>query len=164
MIKISNPRPEDIAFVEERLKPGSYFLMTERLERRKMNSLIRLCDVFLSLHRSEGFGLVLAEAMNLGTATVATNWSANTEFMPEGTACLVDWKPVPVGSAYQYEQEGLTWADPDVHQAAGYLRRLKDDPEYLKEITRAGQKQIREQLSTAGCAEKIAARLDEIIP
>ena len=164
VIKISNPRPEDIAFVEERLKPGSYFLMTERLERRKMNSLIRLCDVFLSLHRSEGFGLVLAEAMNLGTATVATNWSANTEFMPEGTACLVDWKPVPVGSAYQYEQEGLTWADPDVHQAAGYLRRLKDDPEYLKEITRAGQKQIREQLSTAGCAEKIAARLDEIIP
>lgn len=164
VIKISNPKPEDIAFVEERLKPGSYILMTERLERRKMNSLIRLCDVFLSLHRSEGFGLVLAEAMNLGTATVATNWSANTEFMPEGTACLVDQKPVPVGSAYQYEQEGLTWADPDMHQAAGYLRRLKDDPEYLKEITRAGQKHIREQLSTAGCAEIIAARLDEIIP
>ena len=164
VINISNPKPEDIAFVEERLKPGSYILMTERLERRKMNSLIRLCDVFLSLHRSEGFGLVLAEAMNLGTATVATNWSANTEFMPEGTACLVDQKPVPVGSAYQYEQEGLTWADPDAHQAAGYLRRLKDEPEYLEEITRAGQKYIREKLSTAGCAETIAARLNEIIP
>ena len=138
VIKISNPRPEDIAFVEERLKPGSYFLMTERLERRKMNSLIRLCDVFLSLHRSEGFGLVLAEAMNLGTATVATNWSANTEFMPEGTACLVDWKPVPVGSAYQYEQEGLTWADADVHEAAGYLRRLTDKTQFILITHRRG--------------------------
>ena len=163
VIKISNPQPEDIAFVEERLAPGSYILMTERLERRKMNSLIRLCDVFLSLHRSEGFGLVLAEAMSLGTATVATNWSANTEFMPEGTACLVDWKPVPVGSAYQYEQEGLTWADADAHQAAGYLRRLKDEPAYREEIVRAGQAYIREQLSTQKCAERIAARLDEII-
>ena len=58
--------------------------MTDRLERKQLNSLIRLCDVFLSLHRSEGFGLVMAEAMNLGTAAVATGWSANTEFMPEG--------------------------------------------------------------------------------
>ena len=164
VIKISNPQPEDIAFVEERVTPGSYILMTERLERRKMNSLIRLCDVFLSLHRSEGFGLVLAEAMSLGTATVATNWSANTEFMPEGTACLVDWKPVPVGSAYQYEQEGLTWADADAHQAAGYLRRLKDEPEYREEIVRAGQAYIREALSVRKCAERIAARLDGIIP
>ena len=162
VIKISNPKPEDIAFVEERLKPGSYILMTERLERRKMNSLIRLCDVFLSLHRSEGFGLVLAEAMSLGTATVATNWSANTEFMPEGTACLVDQKPVPVGSAYQYEQEGLTWADADAHQAAGYLRRLKDEPDFREEIVRAGQEYIREQLSVQKCAEKIGNRLEEI--
>ena len=163
VIKISNPKPEDIAFVEERLDPESYILMTERLERKKMNSLIRLCDVFLSLHRSEGFGLVLAEAMSLGTAAVATNWSANTEFMPEGTACLVDWQPVPVGSAYQYEQEGVTWADADARQAAGYLRRLKEDRAFREEIVAAGRRQIAAGLGTAQCAERIAARLDEII-
>ena len=163
VIKISNPKPEDISFVESRLDPGSYVLMTERMDRRSMDSLIRLCDVFLSLHRSEGFGLVPAEAMSLGTATVATNWSANTEFMPEGTACLVDYTPVPVGSDYRYEQEGLAWADPDVHQAAEYLRRLKENPEYREAIARAGQAYIREHLSMAKCAELIAARLDEII-
>ena len=70
---------------------------------------------------------------------------------------------MPVGSAYQYEQEGLTWADADAHQAAGYLRRLKDEPAYREEIVRAGQAYIREQLSTQKCAERIAARLDEII-
>ena len=164
VIKISNPKPEDTAFVEKRLEPGSYILMTERLDRQKMNSLIRLCDVFLSLHRSEGFGLVMAEAMNLGTATVATNWSANTEFMPEGTACLVDYQPVPVGSAYQYEQEGLTWADADTDQAAACLQRLKVDPAYRKAIAGAGQRYIREKLSPAKCAWLIRKRLDEIIP
>ena len=164
VIKISNPGPEDIAFVEERLTPGSYILMTERMDREKLNSLIRLCDVFLILHRSEGFGLVMAEAMSLGTAAVATNWSANTEFMPEGTACLVDCGQVEVGGNYKYEQAGRTWADPDVHQAAEYLRRLKDDPAFRENIARAGQDYIREQLSPGKCAEMIAVRLDEIIP
>ena len=148
---------------EERLKPGSYILMTERLERKQMNRLIQLCDVYISLHRSEGFGLVMAEAMNLGTAAVATHWSANAEFMPEGTACNVSSRQIPVGDAYQDAPEGLTWADADVHEAAGYLRRLKDDPAYREEITRAGQAYIREQLSVAACTEKISKRLDEII-
>jgi len=163
VIKISNPKPEDIAFVEERLDPGAYTLMTERLDREKMNSLIRLCDVFLSLHRSEGFGLVMAEAMSLGTATVATNWSANTEFMTKDCSCLVDAKQIPVGDAYQYAQEGLTWADPDVHQAAGYLKRLKEDEAYRKTIARAGQEHIRETLSREKCAETMKKRLDEIM-
>ena len=163
VIKISNPKPEDLEFVEKKLVPGSYILMTDRLERKQLNSLIRLCDVFLSLHRSEGFGLVMAEAMNLGTAAVATHWSANAEFMPEGTACNVSSRQIPVGDAYQDAPEGLTWADADVHEAAGYLRRLKDDPAYREEITRAGQKYISEQLSVAACTEKISKRLDEII-
>ena len=162
VIKISNPKPEDIDFVESRLDPEAFILMTERMDRRRMNSLIRLCDVFLSLHRSEGFGLVPAEAMSLGTATVATNWSANTEFMPAGTACPVDCRLVPVGDAYRYRQEGFEWADPDVHQAAEYLRRLKADPDYREKIARAGQQYIREELSAAKCAAGIAKRLDEI--
>ena len=162
VIKISNPKPEDIDFVESRLDPEAFILMTERMDRRRMNSLIRLCDVFLSLHRSEGFGLVPAEAMSLGTATVATNWSANTEFMPAGTACPVDCRLVPVGDAYRYRQEGFEWADPDVHQAAEYLRRLKADPDYREKIAQAGQQYIREELSAAKCAAGIAKRLDEI--
>ena len=163
VIKISNPKPEDIDFVEKKLVPGSYILMTERLERKQLNSLIRLCDVFLSLHRSEGFGLVMAEAMNLGTAAVATGWSANAEFMPDGAACNVSCRQIPVGDAYQDAPEGLTWADADVHEAADYLRRLKDEPAYREEITRVGQAYIREALSTKKCAERIEKRLDEII-
>ena len=163
VIKISNPKKEDINFVQSRLDSDSYILLTERMDRRRMNSLIRLCDVFITLHRSEGFGLVPAEAMSLGTATVATNWSANTEFMPEGTACLVNCSQIPVGRDYRYEQEGITWADPDVHEAAAWLRRLKEEPEFREKTAKTGQDHIRKQLNPARCAEQIAARLNEII-
>ena len=163
VIKISNPKEEDIAFVRSRLDPGSYMLMTERMERKRLNSLIKLCDVFISLHRAEGFGLVMAEAMSLGTPVVATAWSASGEFMAEGTACRIDSRPVPVGDAYQGSPEGTVWAEADVKQAAGYLKRLREDEEFRKALAEAGKRQIQECLSITRCAERIARRLDEIV-
>ncbi len=164
VIKINNPKEEDIAFVEEHIggKAG-YTLITERMDKEKLNSLIRLCDVFLSLHRAEGFGLVMAEAMLLGTPAVATGWSANTEFMPEGASCPVQYTLVPVGDAYLGATADARWADPDVHDAARYLKRLQDDPEYYRQIAENGQKYIQENLSIARCAEKIRTRMEEIL-
>ena len=164
VIKISNPKEEDIAFVEKHIggKAG-YVLMTERMEKTRLNSLIRLCDVFLSLHRAEGFGLAIAEAMVLGTPAVATNWSANTEFMTEEAACPVGYELVPVNGAYRDDRGTLKWAEPDTHQAAGYLKRLREDAEYYREKAEAGERYIRERLSTAECAEKISGRMKEIL-
>lgn len=164
VIKISNPTEEDVAFVEEHIggKAG-YTLITERMDKPRLNSLIRLCDVFLSLHRSEGFGLVMAEAMALGTPAVATNWSSNAEFMTEESACLVDCALVPVEDAYPGAAADARWAEPDVEQAAAYLKRLKEDPDYFRQKAEAGKEQIREHLSVAQCAEKIRTRMEEIL-
>ena len=164
VIKINNPKEEDVAHIREVAgNPNSYILMTERLDRKQMNRLIQLCDVYISLHRSEGFGLVMAEAMNLGVPVVATNWSANTEFMPESAACMVGYDMVPVGDAYQFDNTGLTWADADVHQAAEYLKKLKDDTNYRKQMARAGQEYIREYLSVEKSSEMIRERMREIM-
>ena len=164
VIKISNPKPEDLAFIEERLgKNGPYVLMTERMERKKLNALIRLCDVYLSLHRSEGFGLVMAEAMSLGVPTVATGWSSNTEFMNRDVSCLTGYDLIPVNDDYQFGDGERVWADAHVKEAAGYLKRLREDPAYRKQIGEAGQKHIREAFSPEACGEKIRNRLDEIV-
>ncbi len=163
VIKINNPRTEDVAFVEEHIggKAG-YLLITERMEKKKLNSLIRLCDVFISMHRAEGFGLVMAEAMALGTPAVATGWSANTEFMPADAACPVDYKLIPVAGGYQFDNGRMQWADPDVHDAAGYLKRLREDPGYYREKAEAGKHFIEENLSTERCAEAMKKRIAEI--
>lgn len=164
VIKINNPRPEDIAFVEEHLGGAAeYVLIRERMDKPRLNSLIRLCDVFISLHRAEGFGLVMAEAMALGTPAVATDWSANTEFMSEESACMVGCRLVPVAGAYQFDDGKMVWAEPDIHQAAGFLKRLREDPAWYREKAESGRKYIAERLSMEQCGVCIQNRMKEIL-
>jgi glycosyltransferase involved in cell wall biosynthesis len=103
-------------------------LVTEKWTREEMNALIAASDVVLSLHRAEGFGLVLGEAMLLGKATVATGWSGNVDFMTPENACLVDSTPVAVvDRTGPYAGAATTWAEPDEAHAAGLLRALYED-------------------------------------
>jgi glycosyltransferase involved in cell wall biosynthesis len=90
------------------------------------DQLLSRADVVVSLHRSEGFGLPLAEAMMLGKAVVATNWSGNTDFMTRETSVLIDYSLIPVDDPYmQYRHTGR-WAEPDLDHAAAELIRLAD--------------------------------------
>jgi glycosyltransferase involved in cell wall biosynthesis len=77
----------------------------------------------MSLHRSEGFGFVIAEAMLRGLPVVATNWSGNCGFLNESNGMPVRWTPAwasdPQG---EYHQPHLTWADPDIRDASAKLK------------------------------------------
>jgi glycosyltransferase involved in cell wall biosynthesis len=107
------------------------------LTRRQVWALQARCDVLLSLHRAEGFGLALAEAMRLGKPVIATGWSGNVDFMPPGSALLVPATLVPARDPQKtYEMPATQWADPDIAAAADMLRRLADDP---AERARIGQ-------------------------
>jgi glycosyltransferase involved in cell wall biosynthesis len=93
-------------------------------------------DAYVSLHRSEGFGLGLAEAMALGKPVIGTAYSGNLEFMNAGNSCLVGYSLVDVGSdAYPYP-DGQVWAEPDVEAASYYMRRLVEDPRFATELGR----------------------------
>lgn len=163
VIKVNNPKQEDIQFFESEIgDQAGYTLITEKMEKPRLNALIRLCDVFVSLHRSEGFGLVMAEAMALGTPVVATNWSANAEFMTQETSCMVDYELVPVRKQYQYGEASHRWAEADVDQAAGYLKRLFEDKAYYQQRAEAGRRWITTYFSPEESARKMRVRLEEI--
>lgn len=164
VLKINNPTEHDLAALRGVFgSDDTYTLITGTMPKPRLNALIRLCDVFISLHRSEGFGLVMAEAMALGRPVVATNWSANVEFMPGNAACMVDYDLIPVDNAYQWGQAGQRWADAHVDHAAEYLRRLADDPDYYERISLNGQRFIREHYSVEHTAALIKARVGEIL-
>jgi glycosyltransferase involved in cell wall biosynthesis len=130
--------------------------------RDEMYGLINVCDAFLSLHRAEGFGLGLAEAMLLGKPAIGTGYSGNMDFMNRENSCLVDYKLIPVGrDAYPY-WEGQMWADPDIDQAAVYMRTIYEDRAYREKIAAKGQAYIQQHHSFPEIGRSMQKRLNEI--
>ena len=101
-------------------------LMTETLSAQDMAVLTASSDVVLSLHRSEGYGLLLAEAIWLGKPTLATGWSSNVEFMDPASSLLVDYDLIPVEGDGAIYRSGR-WADARVDDAAAKLGRMLTD-------------------------------------
>jgi hypothetical protein len=88
------------------------------------NSLLGLCDCYVSLHRSEGFGLTMAEAMALEKPVIATGYSGNLDFMTPENSFLVDYSRVAVPAGCDPYPQGSPWADPDLDHAAELMRRV----------------------------------------
>ncbi|HET6618596.1 MAG TPA: glycosyltransferase family 4 protein [Dongiaceae bacterium] len=103
-------------------------IIQDNLPDGDLAALIRSCDVLLSLHRAEGLGLFISEAMWLGTPVIATAWSGVLDMLSEDNALLVRCRPVPVRPAdYPSVMPGARWAEPDLDHAAACLRRLAAD-------------------------------------
>jgi glycosyltransferase involved in cell wall biosynthesis len=111
-------------------------LINRHLSDEAMRRLMASVDVVVSLHRSEGFGLFLAEAMWLGKPVVATGWSGNMDFMDAASAGLVRYSLVEAGEeAGPYA--GGRWAEPDVEHAAALLGRLVRDADHRAAMGKA---------------------------
>lgn len=148
VIKVNNARNEDIESLRKELTGyQNVYFITEILEKEQVNSLIQCADVFVSLHRAEGFGLVMAEAMQLGTPVVATDWSSNTEFMtPEG-ACMVKFHLVQNDRTEGLYRKGCVWAEPDLEDAAQYMRKLVEDAGFYAYKREQGRLCIEQKLN-----------------
>jgi glycosyltransferase involved in cell wall biosynthesis len=128
-----------------------------------VRNLVRCCDCFLSLHRSEGFGRGPAEAMFFGKPAVATGWSGNMEYMNSNVSFPVEYRLVPVNAGEYPHGENQVWADPDVGHAAQILVRLVDDPAYAKAVGDRARTHMRMKYSDIAIGKRYRARLQEIV-
>ncbi len=130
------------------------------LSAEDMTALMQAADIVISLHRSEGFGLVPAQAMQLGKAVVATGWSGNLEFMREGNSALVRHKLVPVEDPHgPFAADGQQWAEPATDHAAEWLTRLADDAGLRHRLGAAAKADVANQLSAPRFAAEVRKRL-----
>jgi hypothetical protein len=103
------------------------------LDKTQRTALIAECLSYVSLHRSEGYGLTMAEAMSHGKPVIATAYSANCEFMSDEDSLLIPFQLISTlgNPTYPYDSR---WADPDKGAAAAAMRRVFIDEDFAQEI------------------------------
>ena len=162
LVKISNSshRPEEIKTIKDRIQGAkSISLIEGYMDRQSLNSLMASVDCYVSLHRSEGFGLPIAEAMSLGKPVIATGWSGNMEFMDSSNSFPVKYElteiPVKTGP---YKNAGC-WAEPDCDHAAGLMSYVVGNPEHAQQVGAVAKIRMSDEYSPEAIGSRIRDRL-----
>ena len=138
--------------------PGTV-LITETLSRADLYALEAACDGLVSLHRSEGFGLAVAECMHLGKPVISTDWSATAEFVSAANGRPVRAPLITLDRSHGPYGKGGTWADPDPAHAAEHMRELFADPELCARLGAAARATIAARFSPAVVGARYRRRL-----
>lgn len=165
VMKFNNSDRNDPVFqqvCEETAGDENIAVLDGDMDRDEVSSLIKACDCFVSLHRSEGFGLGPAEAMSLGKPAIITNWSGNTDYMTADNCIPIDYELVQLGRDYGPYKAHQHWAEPDLAQAAHWMKKIAHDPDLAKRIGERGRETIHARFSPEAVGKKIQARLEEI--
>lgn len=123
------------------------------------DALLSACDCLLSLHRSEGYGLPLAEAMAIGKLVLATAFGGNMEFMDQNSSYPVSWTHTPVGEGVEHYPARATWAEPDIDHAAQLLREARYNPEGARERAARARSEVERRLAPTVVGAQMIERL-----
>ncbi len=147
-------------FFEEAESDPRIVILQEDLSPARMSSLTHAADAFVSLHRSEGFGYGLAEAMLAGKPTIATAYSGNLDFTLPGETLLVPAPRRPIRDGeFLYAGPAQVWSEPDVEQAALAMRAVYTDPALAGRLGRSGRERIEADCSLEALAKRYADAL-----
>ena len=116
------------------------FCLDDCVNREIMSDLYLSCDAYISLHRAEGFGLTILEAMMAEKPVVVTGYSGNMGFTNDTNSCLVSYRLVPVTSSKVYS--GGNWAEPDRLHGAFHLYRLYKNHNLRSSIGRKAKEYV----------------------
>jgi O-antigen biosynthesis protein len=137
-------------------------IIEKGLKRDEMLGLIRASDAYISLHRSEGFGMGMAEAMSFGRIVIGTNFSGNVDFLTSDTGFPVPYTLRRVEPSEYIWGSGQVWAEPDVEAAAKVMRLVIERPDLAAERTRAAKALIEAEYGLPAIGLKIKRRITEI--
>ncbi len=145
----SDARPEQASEFANHIQSfaNRVVLLDRTMTDAEIKALHISCDAFISLHRCEGYGLGMAEAMCFGKPTLATGYSGNMDFMAPGTAYLLDFKLIPVPEGAYPHAAGQVWADPDVERAAAVMIYLAENPDSGRALGRVASQHMRVHFS-----------------
>ena len=164
LIKLArgSAHPPNLARLHAAAREHGVVIVDQVVSLEKANGFIEMCDCFVSLHRSEGFGLGLAEAMFMGKPVIGTNYSGNLAFMTPQNSFLVDYELVEIAGEHPVYKKGFRWANPSETHAAALMREVYEDRDAAIGRARQAQAEIAERLSVQAAGRRMTTRLREI--
>lgn len=154
---------QDLASIQAAADGARLRVIDSVMKRSEFEALLASCDSYVSLHRSEGFGLPMAEAMALGKPVIATGYSGNMDFMSDQTAFLVRHSIAATGThPHRCPYKDSTWAEPDIEHAASLMRTVFEDRRRARETAERGRRFVRELLEPSRLGRLMAERLSAI--
>lgn len=157
-IEESSQHREILDKLEQMSQQKNIILYNKILSDEEMRALINNCQVYISLHRCEGLGLGMIEAMKMGKPVVATGYSGNTDFMKKDNSCLVDYHLVPSALFGSLIQDHV-WAEPDIEHAVYYMKKLYEDTSFYFQISGKAKQFVDENHNYSVVGDKIKHRL-----
>ncbi len=155
----SEGAPEELRRLQEAARGANIRLTDRVLSREQTRQLMARADCYVALHRAEGFGLPLAEAMLMEKPVIATAYSGNTDFMTADNSFPVRYTLIPIGRDHGPYKKDFVWADPDVAHAAELMRAVYDDREHAAAIGRRARRDILATLSPAAIGKSVERHL-----
>jgi glycosyltransferase involved in cell wall biosynthesis len=152
-------RPAEMRRIREAAGGLPVTIIDRTLDRNHVTALMQTCDCLVSLHRSEGFGLALAEAMYLSKPVIATAYSGNLDFTRPDNAFLVDYDLARIPAGCEPYDEGLWWAQPNLEHAVSQLQSVVNAPEVRRARAARGRELIRSQFAPVTVGKLMAERL-----
>jgi glycosyltransferase involved in cell wall biosynthesis len=144
-------------------KDSRIVVIEKNLSRAEIVGLICACDAYISLHRSEGFGMGIAEAMNFGRIVIATDYSGSTDFLTQQTGFPIQFSLRPV-AVHEYPwSDKQFWAEPDISSAAATMQMILKSPDNARERANAGQKFVQQKYSTIPVGEVMRTRISHLM-
>jgi glycosyltransferase involved in cell wall biosynthesis len=164
IVKVTNSGiSRELQRLKDLSRNNSRIIILDRfLARSELQSLISNIDCLVSLHRAEGFGLPIAEAMSFGKPVIATDWSANMDFMTNENSFPVSYDIVKLNSCAPPYPKGTIWANPRIDEAAEVMKKLVNSPELCKQVGDKARADIQAKFNAVVTGEKIVERLKQI--
>jgi glycosyltransferase involved in cell wall biosynthesis len=162
VLKSSHASPEHLRRLREASSGADVLILNGVLSREETNTLLALCDCYVSLHRSEGFGLTLAEAMSVAKPVIATAYSGNMDFMTVGNSFPVKYSLAEITENYGPYRTGNVWADPDLDHAAELMRHVFNNPDVASTAGRQARRDVVDRLHPRVVGEMMRSRLAHI--
>jgi glycosyltransferase involved in cell wall biosynthesis len=165
VLKISHgpQRPQEMAALTAAAAGLPVTIIDRTIDRAQVNGLIRTCDCLVSLHRSEGFGLPIAEAMYLSKPVIVTDYSGNTDFTRPDNAFLVEYDLTPVPKGCDPYDEGALWAEPRLDYAVKQMQLVFNCAGQRADRAKRAAEYIRRHLAPEVVGKLIRERLELVL-